>query len=262
MLTKNGNHSLILPYKFNDNFTTNFFNRTKMTIFKDINNINILFKIPTYKSTNLYVLLPKPFLVDNKPFIHDLGHAYFAKTPQLTIFPMNLYRKNCFYVERQKQTFCKNISTVRNCDYDMLMNNKINFDSPCFTKLPLTNYITKNIFDFYFSIRSALNLNITFSNKTEHLHITKSINILQINNCTLQVENLKINSNKTDEYQAFALANKNYHELQSILQFFFLFILLFFLIPNLIFVSAVTLYSYIFLPENDDNSSYEAFATN
>lgn len=261
MLTKNGNNSIILPYQFNDNFTENFFNHTKMTVYKDINNINILFKIPTYQSTNLYSLLPKPFLIDNKPFIYNLGQAYFAKTPYLTIFPINLYKKNCFYIKRQKLTFCKNISTVRNCDHDMLMYNKINLDSPCFTKLPLTNYITKNIFDFYFNIRSPLNINITCSNKTEHLHIDKSINILQINNCTLQVENLKINSNKTDEYQIFALANKDFQEPQNILRFFFLFILLFFLIPNLIFVSAVTLYSYIFLPENDDNSTYMAFAS-
>lgn len=260
-LTSINNNSLIAPYQFNENFTINFFNKTKMTIFKDIDSVLISFKIPTYEEVNLLHIFPKPFLHNNKPFIYNLGHAYFAKTPKLIIFTNNTYKRNCFYSVSIRKTFCKNALTMRQCDHDVIINNNIDSFSKCFTKLPFNNFIMKNMFDFYFSIHSPLNVNITCFNKTEKLHFTKSTNILHAHNCSLQVEKFKILANDSDQYKIFVLPTGQNNITYTIFRFFCIFMLFFFLIPNLVFVSAVYVYSYFIIPESNDNSTYLAFAS-
>lgn len=259
-LTTIGNNKLILPFQFNNNFTKDFFNTTKMILFKTIDKVQISFRIPIYTEINLFNLFPKPFLADNKPYIYNLGQAYYTKTPNLTIFTNNSYKRNCFYSKNQKRVFCKNATKIRQCDQNMLLHNIIELDSNCFTKLPLTNFVTQYMFNFDFTIRTPLD-NITCSNKTEQLHLVKSIDILQVYNCTLQTKNVKLFSNKTDQYGIYALPSKSDHTPSIILRYFFIFVLLLFFIPNLIYITVMAFGTFFLLPESNDNSTYVAFAS-
>lgn len=260
-LDKIDNDTHIWPYQFNENFTAQFFNRTKITVNRDMDKIQILFQIPNYRKMSLFTAFPKPFLFNGKPYIYNLGQAHYSTKPNLIIFDNHSYKRNRLYAKNQKTVFCRNFTTIRKCDQAMLLHNNIDIESNCFTKLPLTNFVMQNMFNFYFTIRTPLDVNVTCSNKTEHLYLQKSVNILQIYNCTIRTNNLSLFSNKTNQYKVYALPSKSDHTPHIFLRYFYIFVLLLFFIPNLIFISVMTLTSFFLLSESNNTSTYAAFAS-
>lgn len=157
--------------------------------------------------------------------------------------------------------FCRNATTFRDCDNDILLHSKIDLHSECMSKLPLTNYVMQTDFNLYFSLIIPININITCSNKTEKIYLKQSSNILGIFNCSLNAENLLIHTNKSTEYKIQALSKPKRNDKYILLQYFHLCLLCFFLIPSLLLITFQML-KYKELPEETNTNTYASLNNN
>lgn len=206
-------------------------------------------------------MYPKPILINNKPYIYNIGSIYVSKTPQLILFSKDTYKNNCFYSQNLKKIFCRNSTLVRKCDYSILMNKTTELNSKCITKLPLTNYVMQTGFNLYFTLQSPININITCKNNTKQMHFEKSTNIFGIFNCTLKSENFILHTNTSIDYKIQALPNvhKEYNK-YILFYYLYLFTLCFILIPNFIFMIIVAIKQKN-LPENNNNNNTITYTT-
>lgn len=154
-----------------------------------------------------------------------------------------------------KKIFCRNSTSTRECDHNILVHGIININSECFTKLPLTNYVMQTGSNLYFTLQYPLNINITCANNTRALHFEKSSNILGIFNCTLESENFFMHTNASIDYKISALPGTHeYYNRYIIFYYFYVFTLGFIVIPNFIFMIFLALKQKM-VPENNNSNN-------
>lgn len=232
-----------LSFKIDHSFPKTFFTNTKF-LYRELNNsIQFGFKIPIFKKVNLFHIYAKPVLVNNKPYIYNTNSNYIVRSPQLTIFSEGMYKNNCFWSFDLQRVFCKIVSQMRDCDRNALLGEKVDIYSECYTKLPITNYVTQINNNLYFTIQSPLELNITCSNKTKPIFFDQSSNILSIFNCSFETRDFFLNVTTATGYKILALSNATNPDTYDrtnryiFLHYFYLIILVFVLIPNMLFMT-------------------------
>lgn len=244
-----------LSFRFDKSFSNNFINTSKLIFSKTTTSFQIGFAIPIHTKINLFRMYSKPILYNKKPFIYTPNFHYASKIPDITLFSKETYKRNCFWSKDLKKTFCKDKSPFRECDQKILLHQKVDIYSDCFTKLPITNYVTQIKNNLYFTIQTPLDLNITCANKTKKLYFEQSSNILGISNCSLETQNFILNTNASTEHRIMAITNtdKNTNK-YALLYYFYAFVLCFLLIPNILFMTFLILRRKD-LPECNNNNT-------
>lgn len=232
-----------LSFQMDHSFPKTFFTNTKFLYRESNNSIQFGFKIPIFKKVNLFHIYAKPVLVNNKPYIYNSNSNYIVRSPQLTLFSEGMYKNNCFWSFDLQRVFCKIVSQTRDCDRSALLGEKVDIYSECYTKLPITNYVTQINNNLYFTIQSPLELNITCANKTKSVLFDQSSNIKSIFNCSFETQDFFLNVTTATGYKILALSNAtnsdthNRLNIYIFLHYFYLIILCFLLIPNMLFMS-------------------------
>lgn len=227
----------LLPFNFNNSFVDNYFNFTQFSLSKTDSNFGINFTIPTYTKHTLSKVFSKPTVLANKIYMYNnTNPIYVSKSPVLIAFTYNAYKNNCLYANKLKKVFCKNSSSISDCNRSMLESSKMDINSKCIKELLMTNVVTQVKNDLHFTIVSPIDLNVTCTNKTNLIQLEQPTKFVGISNCTLFTNDMIIQTNISDEYRLIALpytaTNNNKYKM---LYYFYLFVFCFLLVPNLIF---------------------------
>lgn len=198
---------LILPLDFNYWFIYNLFSNSKYTFERIGDFVQFGFEIPLYKKGKLARINSRPIMNNNALYKYRLNTMY--RSPNNEFYTESTRKNHCFRSENLQKLFCKKPDTSNYCN----LNNHSGMalqDNKCYEKMPKNNYCIHIGNDLYFTTIEPMAINITCANNSgKVLLINGTMNIQNVNDCSLSSKNFNLKSINSTEYIMYTIPIEN-----------------------------------------------------
>lgn len=177
-------------------FTQNPYKYSEIKLKFNNNYAYLTMSIPLFKHSKISKIFPKPVILNNVPYILTTQSEYIIED-QIGINYISNLNENCFYVNYR--VFCRKLKYENDCDKQYVAQSSIQFNSKCFTKLPIRNTITQIKNNLFFLIFEPMILNVSCGGAHQIMRLTENSKILNVN-CYINTTFFNYNPRSLVEY--------------------------------------------------------------